>query len=235
MSRSYCSAVTMPQDPSQYGGQPQYPQQTPYPQSGPMPQYPQQPGYNPYAAPQVPAHEMHGPRRPATVETAFWISVVVPLVVTVLTVVSFMLVQGFTEDVINATARDSGIQDGQMMSDIASATRAAMMVVYIIVTVFYLVLTGLWILFGFKLRAGRGWARVTLTVFAALWVLNALTGLINGGMTAGTMPEGIEVPGSMLALSYAANGIGLVAMAAFIVLVFLKPSNHYFQAAAYRR
>ncbi len=184
---------------------------------------------DPYAAPPPPGQG--GPSRPATVETAFWIAVVVPILVTVLTVVSFLVGQGFSEELM---ARSMG----EATPEALQFGRAFMLVVFGMQTFFYLVLTGLWILFGFKMRGGRNWARVTLTVFAALWALQALVGLATGGagtnMDMAGVPSDVQVPAAMLVLDYVTNAVSLVGTGAFLALVYLKQSNWYFQAARFQ-
>ncbi|MBB5154641.1 hypothetical protein [Saccharopolyspora phatthalungensis] len=221
--------MTSPQNPWHQGGYPQggtpsggFPQQ--YSQGG----YPQYPQSNPFAAPPVSSHELGELRRPITVEIAFWIAVVVPLVATVLSVVSYLLLQGFVNDSLAGAATGEAKIDAQ----ISSIANGVLLFIFIFLTIVYLILTTLWILFGFKMRAGRNWARVTLTVFAAVWMLAGVIGLIQGGST--TMSGGLEdvqLPGSYFALSYGQLGLGLVGMIAFTTLVYLKPSNWYFQAA----
>jgi hypothetical protein len=225
--------VTSPQNPWQQGGYPQggtpsggFPQQ--YPQGGGYPQYPQQ--QNPYAAPPVPSHELNALSRPMTVEIAFWIAVVVPLLATVLSVVSYMMLQGYINDSISSASTGTEFDD-----DIASIANGVMLFFFIFITVVYLILTTLWILFGFKMRVGRNWARITLTVFAAVWALSSVVSLIQGGtMTTTGELEGVPLPTSYYAMVYVQGGLGLVAMGVFITLVFLKPSNWYFQAASRR-
>jgi len=48
--------------------------------------------------------------------------------------------------------------------------------------VFGLVIAGLYVLFAFKVRAGRNWARVTLTVLTALGLLSLLLGASVSGL-----------------------------------------------------
>ncbi|MGW1677180.1 hypothetical protein [Saccharopolyspora sp. NPDC002376] len=229
--------MTSPQNPWQQGGYPQggtpsggFPQQQ-YPQGGyPQQQYPQA-GYQqtPYSAPPVPQQEMSQVPRPITVEIAFWISIVVPLLATVLSVVSYMLLQGFLNDMV------ADVTDPDMPSEISdgmtSVVNGIMLFTFIFITVIFLILTGLWILFGFKMRAGRNWARVTLTVFASLWLINAIVSLIGGGSVTfnGDLPN-VALPTSYYVLTYSQAGLGLLTMGAFITLVFLKPSNWFFNA-----
>ncbi|TDC94083.1 hypothetical protein E1161_08760 [Saccharopolyspora aridisoli] len=214
--------MNFPQNPWQQGG---------HPQSGtPSGGFPQQQlgGYqpysqNPFSAPPVPVHEMAVPQRPATVETAFWIAVVLPLLVTVLNVVSYLVLQGWVQDSIGGGSED-------VTAEVTSAVNGVMMVFFVIVTIFYLILTGLWITFGFKLRAGRNWARVTLTIFAAFWAMSSTGTLASGGMATG-LSDTEALPGSYYALSYVQGGLGVVGTVAFVVLVFTAKSNAYFDAS----
>lgn len=251
-SDSYCLAVTIPQNPwQQPGGQPSYgpspggvpqPGQQPYPQQAPYPQgqHPQQsgqPGYGQYGAPPAPQADLRAVPRPVTVEVAFWISVVAPLVGTILTVVGFLLLQNLVDDAVTASFGESGIDAASPeMTEAMSVFKTVFISFAIFVTVLMLILTGLWILFGFKMRAGRNWARVVLTIFASLWALNGFFGLLSGGasLTSADLPPGVPEPTGLVALSYAQSAFGLLAMVSFVALVFLKPSNWYFQASAHR-
>lgn len=214
--------------PQQGYQQPGYPQQG-YPQPG-YPQYPP-PGYpqgNPYAAPPAPEHDTAALSRPATINAAFWIAVVVPLLATVLIVVNTFLQQEAIRSSISAS--DPEVRE-------LAGTAALVGIGFVVF--FFAVLSGLWILFGFKMRAGRNWARITLTVFASLWLLVSVLNLLGAtsmGMTygSGDVPAPPDPSGGMVALSYTQAGLGLVAMAAFLVLVYLKPSNWFFQAARHR-
>ncbi|MFC7341594.1 hypothetical protein [Saccharopolyspora griseoalba] len=209
--------MTNPQHPWQQG-----------PQS-PVAGYPAQQPPNPFSAPPVPGHQFVPPRRPGAVEAAFWLAVVLPLLVTVLAAVSYLLLQGWmTTEIGNA-----GGYDDEIAQQVTRTVNSVMLAVFAVVTVFYMILTGLWIAFGFKLRAGRNWARVTLTVFAGLWAMTSLSGLASGGL-AGALGPDAHLPGSYYALSYAQSGLGLAGAVAFVVLVFVRPSNDYFQAFARR-
>ncbi|QUH06478.1 hypothetical protein HUO13_34950 [Saccharopolyspora erythraea] len=179
---------------------------------------------SPYAAPQVPAHELVGVRRPQTVNLAFWVAIVNPLLFTVLTAVVMLMAM---------QALSGAMPQGDGMDELRNAIGYTMMIVMGIFIFFYLILTGLWIAFGFKLRAGRNWARITLTVLASIWAVACLTGLVSGPVNL-TGSEGFELPGGLMAMSYATNALGLIGCAAFIALVFVKPSNWYFQAANHR-
>ncbi|WP_344685872.1 hypothetical protein [Saccharopolyspora taberi] len=232
--------MTTPQDPWQQGGYQQYPQGgqqfgTP---SGGFPASNQPQGYgNPYAAPQVPAHELAGPpAAPQTVNTAFWIAMVMPLLTTVLTVVMFLVLNSSINDLINTSLPQDEELGPEFNDSMRSFATGFIMAIFIGTAILYAILSALWILFGFKMRAGRNWARVTLTVFAGIWLLSSISGLATGtgNVSTGSSLEGMNIPSSYLVLGYVNSGLGLLAMAGFITLVFLKPSNNFFQAAKYR-
>ena len=196
----------------------------PVPQSGPLPQAP-----NPYAAPPAPTP----PRvpRPKTVEAAFWIAVAVPLLAVIFNVLSFFLAQKAVDQAFRQEAATdeyvAEVQDG-----FSQLAQGLVFGVSIFVTVLMLILTALWILFGFKMRAGRNWARVVLTIFAAIWLLNVISGLASGLGTGGYGSlEDVEMPTSFLVVTVLDQAISGLGMIAFLVLVYLKPSNWYFNAA----
>ncbi|MBE9374884.1 hypothetical protein IQ251_10560 [Saccharopolyspora sp. HNM0983] len=195
----------------------------------PAPHYPAQQ----YPAPQHPAPQP-GEARPKTAEAAFWISVVIPLLATVLAVVGYLLLLNFISTMFDATA-GSG-RAAPESDEVLAGLQSFLLVFFISLTVAYLVLTALWIVFGFKMRAGKNWARVVLTVFAGLWVLVSMGMLPNaGGMTAfsaGELPGGVEPPGGLIALGFAQAAVGLLGMIAFLLLAFAGPSNRYFRAVA---
>ncbi|MBB5066945.1 hypothetical protein BJ969_000033 [Saccharopolyspora gloriosae] len=209
----------------------------PWQQAGPPPPYPSAPP--PGATPYGPApggfpqsgYDFAEPARPVAVECAFWIAIVVPLLVTVLYAVNSMLTQSF---LIGTVGSDSG--DPALNQEVVGLMAGISFAVFLFVVVFEVVLTALWITFGFKLRAGRTWARVVLTVFAAFWALYSVGGLITGepGLT-GALAADTPTPAGIVALGYAQSAVGLLAMAAFLVLVHLPASNRYFQASRFPR
>lgn len=228
--------MTSPQDPWQQPGYPPYPQGgfpppgtpvggtqqhggfTPYPQqpSNQQQGYQQQGQPNPYAAPPVSPYE-GVPARPKTIEIAFWIAEVVPVLVTVMMVLSFL---GAWSLISRLPTEDQAVQ---------GTFGKAAMTGLILVTIFFVALTAVWVALGFQLRAGRNFARVILTVLAALWALSAVSGLVNGGFMINVAQEKLPVVSAVL--SYAQDAVGLAAMVAFVVLVFVTPSNRYFQQA----
>jgi hypothetical protein len=234
--------VTSPQDPWQQGGYPQgsYPQQGPpssgFPQQGPVPDgfsqpvsqpggFPQQayqpyPQGNPFAAPPVSTHEMAGLQRPSTVTIAFWISVAVPLIATVLSSLSGLLIQ----DMFTSAAGGGDDEVTSLISTFSVVGTGFLIVCYAI-------LTCLWIVFGFQMRNGRNWARVLLVVAGGFWLMQSIGGLIG---TSSTLGPGSPMPAGWLVLSYCSYGLVVVSMIAFLVLVFMPQSNWYFQAAGRR-
>jgi hypothetical protein len=168
-------------------------------------------------------------RRPGAVEIAFWIAVVVPPLATVLNVAGFVVVKRAVDDVFGTTGGDTQAS----MYELHDKVNGPLLGLFIFFTVVYLLLSGLWILLGLKMRSGRHWARITLTVFASLWALSSLVALIRGdtqGFTTADIPPFFEFPSSYLVLDYARSALDLLAMAAFIPLIFLRRSNRYFTA-----
>ncbi len=251
----YCLRVTSPQnpwqqDPSQQpgyqsgtpsGGFPQqgYPQQPyqqqPYPQQGYQQQGYQQGVYgaNPYAAPPMQGGEPAATHRPTTINVAFWIAIITPIVVTLLTAGAMFSVTQVIDDIVASADVETTSPNSP---DPASVANAALMVLFGFVIFIYAVLTGLWILFGFKMRAGRNWARITLTVFAGIWILFMLPSLFGNGLTSmnSTTVQGEQVnldpPASLMALNISAGAVSVIAMIAFLVLVWMRPSNWFFKA-----
>ncbi|MCX2728875.1 hypothetical protein OOZ19_01350 [Saccharopolyspora sp. NFXS83] len=220
--------MTSPRDPWQQGGSP-----PPYPSAPP-------PGATPWGTPPGgfpqtgyphSQRDFAEPARPVAVECAFWIAIVVPLLVTVLYAVNSMLTQSFLTGTVGS---DSG--DPALNQEVVGLMAGISFAVFLFVVVFEVVLTALWITFGFKLRAGRTWARVVLTVFAAFWALYSAGGLITGepGLT-GALAADTPTPAGIVALGYAQSAVGLLAMVAFLVLVHLPASNRYFQSSRFAR
>ena len=81
---------------------------------------------------------------------------------------------------------------------------------------------GLYLLFAFKMRAGRNWARVVLTVLSALSILSSFSAsasvTVNGHIYKSSSTQISGVIGAIL---------GVVA----IVLMYLAASNAYFSAS----
>ncbi|MCP2337622.1 hypothetical protein [Actinomadura rupiterrae] len=168
-------------------------------------------------------------RRPAAVEIAFWIAVVVPPLATVLSVAAFMVVKRAVDDVYGTTGGDMQAS----MYELHDKVNGLLLVQFVFFTAVYLLLSGLWFLLGLMMRGGRNWARTALTVAASLWAVTSLIALIQGdtqGFTTADKPPFFEFPGSYVVLDYARSALDLITMGAFIALVFLRRSNRYFTA-----
>lgn len=79
-----------------------------------------------------------------------------------------------------------------------------------------LLFAALYVLLAFMIRKGKNWARITLTVLAALSVLGFLFGLAGGA------PVGLL------------STLVLILVVAGVVLCYLKPAGEYFKPAAPR-
>jgi hypothetical protein len=144
--------VTTPSDPNQpnygYQGLPNFPN---------APQYNQQ--YN--QMPQVPASP------PSQLMIAFWLYVGAAVV----GLVSGLLYLGDKQTVLNTlrTANNAQNYTDSQLQTLANAT-------VVLVVVFAVIFAALYLLFAFKLRAGRNWARIVLTILAVLNLLSILSG-----------------------------------------------------------
>ena len=98
----------------------------------------------------------------------------------------------------------------------------------IFTVVIALVFVAVYLLFAFKMYAGRNWARIVLTVFGALTLLSAFTPT-NRSVTVGSEIYNIDTG------AWAGWVTALLALVG-IVLMFLAPSNKYFaESKAYRQ
>lgn len=166
-------------------------------------------------------------RRPAAVELAFWITVVVPTLSIVLDVAGFLVVKRAVDNVFATTGGDAQAS----MVELRDKVNGPMLALFIFFTVLHLLLSALCILLALQLRTGHHWARITLTVVASLWALSSLVALIQGDtqdFTTADIPPFFELPSSYVVLDYARSALALLASAAFIPLVFLRQSNRYF-------
>ncbi|WIX89959.1 hypothetical protein [Amycolatopsis sp. DG1A-15b] len=140
------------------------------------------------------------PPRPGTVEGAFWAFIAAP----VIGLIGGLLIFG-NRDKIAATMRDTNRQRGGNLTD--AQIDQAVNVTMIVAVVIAVVIAGLYLLFAFKLRAGRNWARIVLTVLAALQLLSVVTGQSTVG-----------------------GYVAVLAAVIGVVLSFTGPSNAYFAA-----
>jgi hypothetical protein len=98
--------------------------------------------------------------------------------------------------------------------------------VKVIAVTFFVIFAALYLFFAFKMYAGRNWARIVLTVVAALAIVSGFT-----ATSTVTVNGQSYSPGNALF-----SWIGAVLAVAAIVLMFLPQSNAYFNASkAYRQ
>jgi hypothetical protein len=196
--------MTTPQDPQGQPnyGQPDYGQSnTGQPNMG-QPNY-GQPSYGQQgmpAAPPLHEGELRGPQNvpaPTPVQVSFWLWVATAVL-------------GLVAAVIGFTQRDAALNavraaNVRHLSDAELETAVTLGLV--VAAVFFVVLAGLYLLFAFKARAGRNWARIVLTVLTVLDVLFLATNF--------TLVSGLST---------------LLAVVA-VVLLFLPASNAFYAAS----
>lgn len=145
------------------------------------------------------------PPRPGTIEGAFWAFIAAP----VIGLLGGLLIFA-DRDRIAAGLRDTDRQRGGNLTD--AQLDQVVTVTMITAVVIAVVIAGLYLLFAFKLRAGRNWARIVLTVLAALQLLSVLTGQSTIG-----------------------GYVAVLAAVVGVVLSFTGPSNAFFAAAKGQR
>jgi hypothetical protein len=138
--------------------------------------------------------------RPSTVEYAFWAFIAS----TVIGLIGGLVVFG-NRDAIADALRNSNRQNSGGLTE--AQIDQAVNVTLIIAVVIAVVIAALYLLFAFKLRAGRNWARIVLTVLTALKLISLLVGQ-----------------------STIVDYVGVLAADAGVVLSFMTPSNAYFAA-----
>ncbi|MEA5365342.1 hypothetical protein VA596_37840 [Amycolatopsis sp., V23-08] len=139
--------------------------------------------------------------RPSTIEGAFWAFIAS----TVISLLGGILVFGNRDALADAT-RTSSQQSG---SSLTEAQIDQLVTIGIVVAlVIAVVIALLYLLFAFKLRAGRNWARIVLTVITALQLLSVLVGQ-----------------------STWAGYVSVLAAVVGVVLSFMAPSNAYINAS----
>ncbi len=93
----------------------------------------------------------------------------------------------------------------------------------VFLVVVFLIFAGVYLLFAFKMYAGRNWARIVLTVFGALAVLSAFT----------PTSRSVTVNSQVFDVNSGAwaNYVTAALAIAGIVLMYLAPSAKYFTAS----
>lgn len=152
------------------------------------------------------------PVPPSTVKGAFLIYLIAALI----SVVGIVLVvTSNVWDQAIAAAGTNVTSNGTSATSLASAAKIATIVVGVI-------FIGLYLLFAFKMRAGRNWARIVLTVLSVLSILSAARATAS-----------INVNGQVYSVggSQATGWIGAAIAVVAILLMYLGASNAYFAAS----
>lgn len=177
---------------------PSYPDPS-FPNSGdPNWAYPN-PSYNlPSSAPIV---------RPGTVQGAFLIY----LISAAISLLSIILVM--TSDVWDQAIAASGANTSGLNVDALITTAKT------ITIVIGVILLALYLFFAFKMRAGRNWARIVLTVLSALSILSSFSASASVTVNNQTFSS---------STSQILGYVGAVLAAVAIVLMYMGPSNQFF-------
>lgn len=194
---------------SPYGQNQPYGQQ-PYGQNTPSPYGYQnaQPGQYSYPSSQ-PQGGTGKPEAPKEVMIAFWLIIAAAVLTAIEIIISLATMDTVLAQLADDPAvRDAVAQTGGQISeqefiDMASGMAGVVMVVAGLIGI------GLYLMIAFGVKAGKNWARITGTVFAAL----SLLGIIPFGLHTLTILLGI----------------------AAIVLLFMPNSNNFFKAVAARK
>ncbi len=156
------------------------------------------------------------PKEVVTAFQLFLASVVLGLIGAVL---SFTLVQ----PVIDVQLRQAGVTGGDLgpagQAQLESAVRAGIVVGAVVA----LILLALYVLFIFKMRAGRNWARIVLTVLTAISVLSTLIGFSGYSL--------FLQAGAIGVLYVVAVALQLVAIIVATVFMYRPAASAYFAAA----
>jgi quinol-cytochrome oxidoreductase complex cytochrome b subunit len=150
-----------------------------------------------------------GPR-PKSVENAFLLW----LIIIGLAVISIIITLTVGSDNFMDAARDALKGQNKTEQEIKDYANAAKVFTAVIAVVFI----ALYLLFAYKMRAGRNWARITLTVLGGLNVVSILFSLRNAG--------GVGV---VIAL------IQAIVILAAIYFMYRPEANQYYQASRARR
>lgn len=128
-------------------------------------------GYGQQGLPNFPAAPpaMDVPRQtytpPTEIQAAFWAYIVAALV----GVIGALMLFGARQQLLDAARTSSPTLTEDQLNSVVSITIGSIVVVG-------LIFAALYVLFAFKLRAGRNWARIVLTIVAVLALLSLLIG-----------------------------------------------------------
>lgn len=146
---------------------------------------------------------------PGSVNGAFFIY----LIAAAISLVGIVLT--FTSDIWDRALRENA----DMVSSTGMTTEELINVTKTVSIVVGVLFVGLYLLFAFKMRAGRNWARIVLTVLSALSVVSLFSATASVKINDQTYTSGSN---------QVTGWIGAVISVLAIVLMFLPASNEYF-------
>jgi len=160
--------------------------------------HPNQPGDDwdgtlPPAPPLTPAAAI---TRPRSVDTAFQLSLASTAVGAVSTVVTMLFDTEWLHQTTRQTFSDAGLRTTGAEFD------AMIDMFQIAIGLGVVVFVGLFVLFAMKMRAGRNWARIVITVFAGISGVSFLSGLATAGADLSLMWSLADAACSLAAVVY---------------------------------
>ena len=145
------------------------------------------------------------PVRPKQVDLGFWL------------LVAAAALSALSIPLSLAWLNSSSYQDAVGLTDMAPDDADMVIAFATMTTIFFAVMSiAIALLVALFIRKGHNWARIVATVFAAIGLLN-LTGLAAGGLVA------------------VSTGLGVLLPVVAVVLLWMKPSTEYFNAAKAHR
>jgi cellobiose-specific phosphotransferase system component IIC len=134
--------------------------------------------------------------RPKAVDNAFRASLASTAIASVSTVVTVLFDQAWLDQFARQMLKDSG----RPVTDADLAT--GMAVARVSLGLGVLLFAALFVLFALKMRQGRGWARILLTMFAVLGAVNFLSAVASTGAALSLMWSLADVAFSITAVVY---------------------------------
>ncbi len=169
----------------------------------------------PSGAGEQPAPAGHAPKE---VENAFrlWIANAV------LGLIGVILTFALMGAIVDAALKNAGVSRSQLGAAGEAQVRAGMITGVII----GVILIALYVFFAFQMRAGKNWARITLTVLGAIGVIFILIGFGGFGILLNAGPLGV--------LSVILTIVQLLLVIGAIFFMWRPAANAYFSAPSYR-
>lgn len=134
--------------------------------------------------------------RPKAVDTAYQASLAGAVIGAVATVITVVLDREQMVLLVRDALAGAGLPDGEQ--DVATALGTFRLAMGFGIAVFL----GLWLLFATKMRAGRGWARMVITVLAVVGVMSFLNAMAGSGAELGLIWSLAEVAFLVTAVIY---------------------------------